>query len=504
MKYFHFFVLFVLSVCFLFTNNISAFELVSEKPPVVIVIFGSTGDLTARKLFPAVYNLYQDGELNEQFTLFGIGRREINNEEFQSLVKNSLDTFSRQKPNSEKWDEFKTHLLYHQTDFDSKEGYQRLFGRIAEINKERGVNHNILFYLATDSLYFPVIIQQLTENGLIADSEDNYASNVIIEKPFGRDLNSAVELQNQISIFLQNKQIYRMDHYLGKDGLTNLRKLRFESGILEKLFHRNYVENIQITLSETIGISTRANFYENTGHLRDVIQNHAMQVLAFATMEKPNKDGFEAVHEEKKKLFDSIRPFSVEGLEESVIRGQYIQGVIQEQGVKGYREENGVASESEIETFVQVKLWIENERWEGVPIYVVSGKRLPVQSTQVTLQLKENPYGFEAITFSIQPKAEVFVWVDGKPVKFDEGVPFSPSNREAYENLILAAIHNDQSEYIGIEELLSTWRLFTPVLEAWSIKPAESMFFYEAGQWGPESARSMLLRDQVIDWKMIH
>ena len=256
----------------------------SIKTPLTVVIFGATGDLTARKLYPAIYNLNQEGELDPNFTLVGIGRRDWDEQEFHSVVYEALNTFSRNKPSPQSWDLFKPHLIYHKANFTEDPDYASIKSLIESIAQEAGRRNNTIFYLATESIIFPVIIQLLHKHHLLEQDGSTYAR-VIIEKPFGEELNSAVALQAHITQFLDEDQIYRMDHYLGKEGVFKLLKFRFEDSAYEALLSRDYVQNVQITLSEAIGIGTRANFYEKTGHLRDVIQNHAMQLLAFATMD---------------------------------------------------------------------------------------------------------------------------------------------------------------------------------------------------------------------------
>jgi len=471
----------------------------STKPPVTIVIFGSTGDLTARKLYPAIYNLsLEEKELNENFSLIGVGRRDLSTQDFYDSVHESLHKFSRNKPSEESWNSFKQHLVYQKADFNLESDYVGL----KELLDQPDRKGNTIFYLATDSSYFPTIIHNLYKHGLVDQNEGSQFSRVIIEKPFGEDLDSAIELQGFISQFLDEEQIYRMDHYLGKEGMLKLMKLRFEDAKFESLFDQKYVSNIQMTLSETIGISTRANFYEKTGHLRDVVQNHAMQLLAIATMEPPLDLKIEEILKEKAKVLYAIRPYLNEEIAQNVIRGQYSPGVIDEKPVNGYRDEEGVPKTSQIETFVQAKMFIDNDRWSGVPIYLKSGKRLPQQTTQVTFNLKSNPFQIDAITIVIQPKSQVLI-TRGEITEAYE-IPMDPAfaRREAYENLILATVEGDQSHFVTMDEVLSTWSLLTPVLKLWSTTP-EEVFFYEAGQWGPKAAEQQIQQDG-FEWKVFN
>lgn len=429
---------------------------VDQDEPVTIVMFGATGDLAARKLFPALYHLSTDKEISDNVSIVSVGRRDLSTEEFQNSLKLS----------GMHWDAFKQSITYQKADFSEAGDYLAL----KELLKNKT---NYLFYLATDSSYFSVIIANLYKSGLISPND---GSRVVIEKPFGRDLNSSIELQSYISQFLDETQIYRMDHYLGKEGVHKLLKFRFQDGRFDSLLNEKYVSSVQVAISETIGIGTRANFYENTGHLRDVIQNHAMQVLALSMMEPPASLTAVDILKEKARVLYAIQPIP----EEEVIRGQYAAGIIEGKPVLGYLEETGVPSTSQIETFVQMKLQIDNFRWKNVPIFISSGKRLPEQTTEIVFNLKENDQGIERIRIVIQPDPQIYINHDIYPISQDPSF-----SREAYENLILAAVKGDRSYFVTIDEVLATWSLLTPILESWSAKP---ILLYDAGQWGPKEA----------------
>lgn len=492
-------------LCFVAASNITPLmSCVDEKPPVAIVIFGSTGDLAARKLFPAIYNLALEGELNKKFAVIGIGRREMGNQEFQASVYDGLQKFSRMKPNDASWSDFKQHVYYHKADFNSDEGYASLGNVLRQFEQEAGVPCHYIFYLATDSVYFPVIINKLSTHHLIEEGDRSRYSRAIIEKPFGRDLESAIELRQYITQFLEEEQIYLMDHYLGKEGVKKMSKLRFEHAELESLFNHEFIENVQITVSETIGIGTRANFYENTGHLRDVVQNHVMQLFALFAMELPADFNAALIHQEKTRVLDAIHPFPAESIDEWIIRGQYGPGLVQNELVPGYTQEEGVPALSQVETFVQAKLLVGNERWKGVPIYIRSGKRLAEQTTQITLNLKENPLGADAVTFVIQPISGAYLTYGTEQRQVDINMDASLARREAYENLILASISGDRSDFVDMGEVISTWRLFTPVLQKWEKNPMQPSSIYESGLWGPEAAEAQLLEDGLKNWKIIN
>lgn len=491
----------IFSLTLILASSCSQAYTQTMSPPVTVVIFGSTGDLTARKLFPAIYNLSHENQLHEHFALVGIGRKPLSTEDFRVSVYKSLQTFSRQKPSDSSWEAFKEHLYYHEADFSLDESYEKLNRLLKQIDQERGTQGNYIFYLATDSSYFPIIIQKLHEHHLIHSPTDASFSRVVIEKPFGHDLDSALELQAHISQFLEEEQIYRMDHYLGKEGVHKLIQLRFQDARFEELFHHHFVKDIQLTLSETIGISDRANFYEKTGHLRDVLQNHAMQVLALATMEPPLNLQADTIHQEKVKALEAIRAFPLHAIDQWVVRGQYGPGLMQGKDVPGYTQEKDVPADSQVETFVQAKLFIDNERWQGVPIYIRSGKRLAAQTTQITLNLKDNPFQMEAITLVIQPQSQVFLHQGNNLVQYAVDIDPSFAKREAYENLILASIQGDQSDFVDMGEITSTWRLFTPVLNHWSSHSSTALPIYDAGQWGPSTADQQLAEEGIVKWK---
>jgi glucose-6-phosphate 1-dehydrogenase len=473
-------------------------ETSQDKPPVTIVIFGATGDLTAKKLFPAIYNLDQEGELHENFSLIGVGRQPLSQESFQPIVYNSLIEFSRCKPNDVSWEAFRQHIVYHQLDFTSDEGYKSLFHLLENHDIEIGAKSTPIFYLATDSLYFPIIIRKLYENKMLHYSNDSNFPKVIIEKPFGYDLNSALDLQEDISQFLDESQIYRIDHYLGKGGVQKLINLRFENSRFEELFHNNYVNNIQLTISESIGIGTRASFYENTGHLRDVVQNHTMQLLGLLLMDSK-------VNSQQKKIeaLQAFRPFPIDQIKEYVFRGQYSSGTIGNQIVPGYNEEKGIPADSQVETFLQAKFYIDLERWKGVPVYSRSGKRLRSTTTQITLNLLPNPQGIDSISIVIQPNSQVYITKEGVTEKHEVPVDPSFSRREAYENLLLSCVKAERQNFVTMEEVIATWRLFTPLLEFWDSDQSPPVSLYQAGKWGSESADQQLIEEGVNEWNII-
>lgn len=480
--------------------DISAEDPCLDQPePFTLVIFGSTGDLSARKLFPAAFNLVTNGCISDKFALVGIGRKEEDNHLFREKIYKSLQDFSRNKPNSESWEKFKDKLFYHKADFTEDEGYQSLKEKLKQLDQKIGSNGKYLFYLATEPSYFPEIIEKLDEHGFLK------SSSVIIEKPFGYDLDSAQQLQKKVLKHLKEDQIFLIDHYTGKEGVQNLSTLRFENPLFEALWDNNHIDHVQITLAESIGIGSRAAFWEKTGTLRDVVQNHVMQVLALLAMERPENTSAEALLKEKVKVLNAIRPYQENEIDRLIYRSQYTSGVINGESVKGYKEEMGVLKESASETFIATKLFIDNERWSGVPFYIRAGKRLEKQSTEIAVVFKNNPFNAEqennVLHIKIQPNASVNLKILSKnnfinnnivPVTFGfklnsnyKGVP------EAYEKLIYDAALGDHSLFAGIDEILAAWSLFTPILKHWE-NNQQGLSTYEAGSYGPAEADLLL------------
>lgn len=490
-----------------FSNAIQNVE--NETSPCTIVVFGATGDLTARKLLPAIYNLAHEGHLSQNTAVVGFARGEHTNETFRTRMGEAVDQFSRTKlRDTDFWANFENKIFYNQSDFEQDQGYQNLQQLLSEIDQKVGTQGNRIYYLATPSSHFSTIIKKLHENHLIYDSKssDRKWSKVIIEKPFGNDLDSAMDLQKDISKYLNESQVYLMDHYLGKEGVQNLLTLRFENALFEPLWNNKHIDNIQITLSEDIGIGSRASFWEETGSLRDVFQNHLMQLLAIIAMEPPaNFDAFH-IHKEKIKVLNAIRPFPLNELDSHVIRGQYGPGEINGKSVLGYKQENGVLESSTAETFIAAKILIDNSRWEEIPFYIRSGKRLPKQTTEIVVTFKsENQSDKDfsnALFIRIQPNAGLFLKTLSKVPMLNKSIKpvifgyssdafFKTSSPEAYEKLFYDCIKGDQSLYVAAEEQFAAWRLLTPVLNHWKLH-SENIQNYEAGTWGPSSADQML------------
>jgi glucose-6-phosphate 1-dehydrogenase len=486
--------------------------------PCVLVIFGATGDLTARKLIPALYNLAAEGELPVHFACVAFARREKTHEQFRDEMYEALKQFSRVKPIDEAlWARFKECIFYHRSEFDNDEGYEELRKVLGKLDETNGTKGNRLYYLSIQPSYFTTVVEKLGKHKLVYQPEDPWGrwSRVIVEKPFGHDLRSAIQLQNNMKQFLDESQIYRIDHYLGKESVQNLLVFRFSNPIFEAVWNNKHIDHVQITVSEEIGIGTRGRFFEEEGIIRDIVQNHMMQVLSLVAMEPPTSMSSHAIHDEKVKVMESIRPFPKGEYDKYIIRGQYSKGFINGAPVCGYREEENVAKDSNVETFAAMELFIDNWRWVGVPFYLRAGKRLPKRCTEIAIifkntpgfLFKDNPSKIDAniLVIRIQPDEGISLKMNCKipgqnspiqPVKMDfrYGSYFGSTPPEAYERLISDAMAGDSTLFGRVDELLASWELFTPVLDQWANTQPLNFPNYSSGTWGPEEADLLIAR----------
>ncbi len=486
--------------------------------PCVLVIFGATGDLTGRKLSPAIYNLGREGQLPANFACVGFARREKTDEEFRDEIKADISNFSRVKPIDENyWKTFHEQLFYHQSEFDDDQGYEKLKEKLEQIDARLATRGNRVFYLSVQPKFFPIIIEKLNQHGLIYDHEDETKwSRVIIEKPFGHDSDSAKALQKEISQHLDESQIFRIDHYLGKETVQNLLVFRFANSIFESLWNNRHIDHVQITVAEDIGIGTRGNFFEEEGLLRDVVQNHMMQLLSHVAMEPPVNLSADAIRDEKVKVLQSIRPLTEEDFEKAVVRGQYGPGFINGQPAIGYREEKNVDPKSNIETFLALRLYIDNWRWAGVPFYLRGGKRLPKRGTEIAIIFKDapgvlfqqldNPNLPNVLAMRIQPDEGIAMRINCKvpgpsspiqPVKMDFRYSsyFGQTPPEAYERLIWECMTGDSTLFARSDEVSESWKILTPLLEHWDSQKPTDFANYASGSWGPKAADDMLEKD---------
>lgn len=486
--------------------------------PCIIVIFGATGDLTGRKLSPALYNLGREGMLPPHFAAVGFARREKTHEEFRNEIKEDVNAYSRVKPIEETfWNHFQNQIFYHRSEFDSDAGYQALDAFLKELDGKFGTRGNRIFYLSVQPKFFPIIIEKLKKNGLIYDSKDpDRWSRVIIEKPFGHDSDSAKQLQHEIAQHLDESQTYRIDHYLGKETVQNLLVFRFANSIFESLWNYKHIDHIQITVAEDIGIGTRGHFYEEEGLLRDILQNHMMQLLSLVAMEPPVSLSATAIRDEKVKVLQSVRSLTPHDFEHTVIRGQYGAGYINGKEEIGYRQEKDVNPYSGVETFVALRLFVDNWRWAGVPFYLRGGKRLPKRGTEIVIVFKDAPgvlfqqegkkHDRNVLVIRIQPDEGIALKINCKvpgpsspiqPVKMDfrYGSYFGQSPPEAYERLIWDCIVGDSTLFARADEVEQSWNIFTPLLQYWATHSPEDFPNYEAGTWGPNQADQMMKED---------
>jgi len=482
--------------------------------PGVMVIFGASGDLTARKLVPALYDLAAQRRLPMEFAVVGISRTEMSHEDFR---KKLLDTLEEQRADSvseDVWESFSKGIFYLPGDSKKPETYEELKGFLKKLDAERGTSGNRIFYLSSSPSLFPAIVERLGEAGMNREEDGGY-SRLVIEKPFGRNLDSAVDLNGDIRRYFREKQIYRIDHYLGKETVQNIMALRFSNGIFEPVWNQHYVDHVQITVAEDIGVGTRGAFYEEAGALRDIVQNHLMQVLCLTAMEPPVAFDADSVREEKMKVLKAVRPIPEDDVGEAAVRGQYDGGWVFGEEARGYREEENVAPDSETETYVALKLLVDNWRWAGVPFYVRAGKRMPKKATEISIQFHKTPHtpfsgpdtkGLEpnVLVIRVQPEEGVSLKIGAKvpgsgfevrSVNMDllYGSAFLEEAPDAYQRLLLDLMLGDPTLFIRADEAEGAWRILQPVMEGWS-KNAHAAR-YAAGTWGPEEADDLLGRD---------
>jgi glucose-6-phosphate 1-dehydrogenase len=482
--------------------------------PGVIVIFGASGDLTARKLVPALYDLAQGRRLPMEFAIVGISRTSLSHEEFRERLRGSVEQQRSGSFSEDVWESFSKSLFYLPGDSKKPETYDELRGFLKELDEERKTRGNRIFYLSSSPSLVPTIVERLGEAGMSEGEEGGYAR-LVVEKPFGHDLESAKGLNDEIRRYFDEAQIYRIDHYLGKETVQNILALRFANGIFEPVWNQHFVDHVQITVAEDIGVGTRGAFYEEAGALKDIVQNHVMQVLCLTAMEPPVAFDAASLREEKVKVLKAVRTIPEDEVDDYAVRGQYASGWVWGEEVEGYRDEKNVAPESTTETYVALKVIVDNWRWAGAPFYVRTGKRLPKRATEIAVQFKPAPHtpfahagteGLEpnVLVVRIQPDEGISLKIGAKvpgtgfeisSVNMDlvYGTAFLEEAPDAYQRLLLDVMLGDPTLFIRADEAEGAWRVLDPLMHAWSKKRDVPM--YPAGAWGPKEADDLLRRD---------
>lgn len=488
--------------------------------PCILVIFGASGDLTSRKLMPALYNLLSDGQLPSNFACIGFSRKSKSSHQFAQEMHHAISLFSRKPIEQNLWDQFKTYIYYHSAEFNNDLGYETLATLMNELDQKLGTKGNRIFYFATPPSYFPLITSKLFQAGLIynyATTQDKW-SRIIIEKPFGQDLASALELQNCLLQYLNEKQLYRIDHYLGKETVQNLLIFRFANTIFEPLWNNQYIDHIQITVAEEQGVASRGKFWEEAGLLRDIIQNHMIQLLTLVAMEAPKRFEADKIRDEKVKVLKNIRPI----LYEDAVRGQY-GSHLDNSNLKAYRQEKDVDPESNVETYAALKIHIDNPRWKGVPFYLRAGKGLSKRKTEIAVIFKKPPsmvyhqqpnnMNPNLLVIRIQPNEGASLEINCKvpgplgPIQnvkmdFQYGTYFGKTSPEAYERLIFDAILGDSTLFAREDEVIESWKLLSPLLELWKNQPPIDFPNYSIGSEGPKSSEDLIAEDKR-QWRLI-
>ena len=480
------------------------------------VLFGATGDLSHRKVFPALYQLWRTDLLPHEWRLIAVGRRPYDDESFRAEVRKALELYSRVAPEEARVGPFLGRIDYHQGDFGDDATFDRLAERLATCEAEHGTRGNVVFYLATQSTVFPLVVGQLGRCGLDHEVHGGGWRRVVIEKPFGRDIDSAKRLNREVGKVFRESQVYRIDHYLGKETVRNLLVFRFGNGIFEPLWNRRYVDHVQITVAETIGVEGRTAFYEETGAVRDILQNHLLQLLTLVAMEPPATFDADALRDEKVKVLRAIGEPTPDEVERDIVRGQYGPGWVEAQAVTGYRHEPEVDPLSETETFVAARLEIDDWRWSGVPFFLRTGKRLPKRASEIAIQFREVPHRLfrdaavdpepNLLAIRVQPDEGILLRFGSKvpglgldiravTMDFTYGSAFSTDSPDAYETLILDAMLGDASLFTRADEVEAAWRIASPILETWESEPAPHFPNYDAGTWGPDAADELIARD---------
>ena len=487
----------------------------TKSEPTIFIIFGGTGDLNARKIMPALYNLFLDDWMPDQFSIIGTGRTKLSDDEFRKNMLDDLNQFSRSgKAEKDKWATFSANLFYQVSDVNDAETYKEFGQKIDQHNTEWKAKANVIFYLAVSPNLFPIIASNLAKAKL---TEDKNRTRIVIEKPFGHDLETARELNKLLAGIFDERQVYRIDHYLGKETVQNIMAFRFANSILEPIWNRAYIEHVQISVTEQLGVEERGDYYDGSGALRDMIQNHLLQLLCHIAMEPPISFNADEVRDRKVDVLKAMRKFGPEDVRNSAVRGQYGAGWMKGKEVPAYRSEPKVNPDSNTETFAAIKFFVDNWRWQGVPFYLRTGKRLHQSSSVITIQFRDVPhliFPTEAaeswqqnrLIISIQPEMSIRLQVQAKrpgidmvlnavDMVFDYKGTYTQQAPEAYETLILDTMLGDQTLFMRGDQVEAAWELVMPILSTWQNKKSLNFPNYSADSWGPESAEALIARD---------
>jgi glucose-6-phosphate 1-dehydrogenase len=484
--------------------------------PCVMVIFGVTGDLTRRKLIPALYNLASQHLLSREFAVVGIGRTPMTTDEARKKLSEGFKQFATGPVDSDLWEWFVRRLHYIPGNFDDPATYDKLQETLQTVEKDHGTHGNVFFYLATAPDFFCDIVERLSSVGLMKEQNGQWRR-VIIEKPFGHDLDSARALNQHLLKVVGENQIYRIDHYLGKETVQNILAFRFANGIFEPIWNRRYIDNVQISVAETVGVEKRGDYYDKAGALRDMVPNHIMQLITLSAMEPPISFEANAVRDEQAKILHAIQPFTSEDVLSKTVRGQYGEGMVDGQRVPSYRAEPGVPPDSKTETFVAMKLLIDNWRWAGVPFFLRTGKRLPSRSTHIVIEFRRAPFILfretqvddlmpNQLIMHIQPEEGISLRFAAKTpgpamrlgevdMDFNYADYFGQTPSTGYERLLHDCMIGDPTLFQRADMVEAGWSIVTPMLDVWKALPPRNFPNYPAGKWGPKEADELLERD---------
>jgi glucose-6-phosphate 1-dehydrogenase len=485
--------------------------------PCIMVIFGAAGDLTRRKLIPALYNLAKAQLLSREFAIVGVSHNKMSDDEFRKKLADDIHQYAGDGVDSDIWEWFTRRLYYVAAEFDDKNLYPQLKAKLEKLDKDHSTHQNYFFYLATAPRFFGQIVEQLSGAGLMDETGGQHWRRVIIEKPFGHDLESAKTLNTQLLSCISEHQIYRIDHYLGKETVQNILAFRFANGIFEPIWNRRYIDHVQITVAETVGVESRGSYYDTAGALRDMVPNHIMQLISLTSMEPPISFRPDAVRDEQAKILHAVQPLSSEEVLTRTVRGQYGPGVEEGHRVPGYRQEEDVPPDSRTETFVAMKLAIDNWRWADVPFYLRTGKRLAAQTTEIVIQFRRAPFVLfrdtpvenlmpNQLVLHIQPQEGISLQFAAKvpgpimrlgavDMNFNYADYFGTQPSTGYERLLHDCMIGDATLFQRADMVEAGWCVVSPLLDVWKALPPRNFPNYPAGSWGPKEADELMERD---------